>query len=132
MESKMEKKINNTFNRVFCRTLEYRLCYKFKESNDINVKRFWCDGIYALPLVCEEDNARYLSIKEVSKRKYIETSARLGLSGQDTYQMKIILGMKAQKAYETDSEMLDCISNKALSKWLEIDTAQKTIVVKLK
>jgi hypothetical protein len=128
----MEKEINNTFNRAFCRKLEYHLCYKFKESNDINVKRFWCDGIYALPFVCEEDNAEYLSIKEVTKRKYIETSAHLGVSGQDTYQMKIILGMNAQKAYGNGSEMLDCISNKALSKWLEIDTVERTIIVKLK
>lgn len=128
----MEKELNNSFNKEFCEKLEYHLSGKFEEVEHIDVKRFWCDGIFWLPFVGEEDNETYLSIEAVSKRKYIETTAKLGVSGQESYQMKIILGMKAQEAYKNASKMLHSISNKRLNKWLEIDTEKREVIIKLK
>ena len=69
------------FDRNFCDSLEYRLCDLFKSHDDIEVKKFWCDGVI-YETMSDDDTACF--------------TAFAGKSGQEKYRLYLQLGDKLQ------------------------------------
>ena len=73
------EKIKLYLNKEFCTRLESRLCKEFAESNNTELKNFWCDGVSWFPT----DNQ--LTKKYVNDNRRIITKAWIGKDGQDEY-----------------------------------------------
>lgn len=125
--TKTAENIETPFNEEFCIRLEYRLCRAFSESDDAELKGFWCDGVSWLSI----DNQ--LKKKHVNDRRKIITKAWIGKSGQDVYQATIHFGKKSLSNYAEGKELTDCIPElDAKTEWIEMDIEGKAIDVRLK
>jgi hypothetical protein len=123
---------HSSFNEDFCIHLEFRLCSAFENSNDEELTRFWCDGVSSVPYYRDEDNLNYLSAANIGLNRKIETMAWLGITGQEPYELTIVLGENAWKRYCKGKSMIDCIPEAETTEWIDIDTENKTLVVRLK
>lgn len=119
---KHEAKSKESFNEEFCLTLEYHLCSTFRNSDQKEIRRLWCDGI-----VCDQFSKKY-----VNNNREIETIAWIGEEGQNEYDMKIKFGKYSLRRYAKGTEMTDCIPESDLMDWVEININKKWIVVQLK
>ncbi|NOQ73451.1 MAG: hypothetical protein GQ574_15705 [Crocinitomix sp.] len=126
----MTPSFSPSFNQDFCEELEYTFCYVFENSKDPELKRFWCDGVSWAPYYNAKVNSDYLSFEKVKERGMIETTAQLGISGQDRYALKIHLGKLALDLYRKKEELNTSIPSKA-SNWIEIDIEEQIIEVQL-
>lgn len=126
----MTPSFSPSFNQDFCEELEYTLCYVFDHCNDVELKRFWCDGVSWSPYYNAQVNADYLSVLKVKERGFIETTAHLGVSGQDRYEMKIVLGKLALSLYENNKSLASSIPSKEVD-WIEINIEDCSIEIKL-
>jgi len=114
---------NTPFNKEFCSHLEYSLDFDNLENED--VKGFWCDGIYNIPIDPKE-----LLIKNLEKSKSITTRAHIGKGGQDHYILKIIFGMKSFHNYKSGLSLINCIPKEIDYKdWIKIDPKSKKVEV---
>ena len=121
-----EQNIETTFNEEFCTRLEFRLCREFTESDDAELKWFWCDGVSWFPT----DNQ--LTKKHVNDKRKIITKAWIGKDGQDEYQATIHFGKKALSNYAKGKDLIECIPDfENETEWIEIDIDKKTIDIKL-
>ena len=127
----MTENFSKSFNEEFCTTLEYTLCSIFSNCKDEELKGFWCDGVSWAPYFNPEVNRDYLSIEKVKERQDIETSARMGISGQDEYEMKILLGENSLRKYLNSESLIDCIPSWENNDWVEIDTIECKIEINL-
>lgn len=127
----MTPSFNSSFNEDFCRKLEYTLCTLFANCEDEELRRFWCDGISWAPYYNEDVNRDYLSYEKVKERGFIETSGRMGISGQDRYEVKIVLGTKALKHYQKGDSLIPCLPSSEDQDWIEIDPENYTIEIQL-
>ena len=124
--TKAEKHIEMPFNEDFCSRLEYRICFELEQSDDPELKGFWCDGISWRP------NEIPLTKKSVNDKRKIETKAWIGKTGQDEYKATIYFGTKALSRYASGTELTDSIPDlESQTDWIEIDIANKTIEIKL-
>lgn len=121
-----EQNIESPFNEEFCTQLESRLCKEFAESNDTELKSFWCDGVSWFPT----DNQ--LTKKQVNDNRKIITKAWIGKDGQGEYQATIHFGRKALSKYAKGLDLTTTIPElKSDSDWLEIDIENKSVEIKL-
>jgi hypothetical protein len=115
------------FNEEFCTRLEYRLCKEFAESNDTELKYYWCDGVSWFPT----DNQ--LTKKYVNDNRKIITKAWIGKDGQDVYQASINFGPRALSKYSKGADLTNTIPElESKSEWIEIDIMKRTINIFLK
>ncbi|MFT5820334.1 MAG: hypothetical protein ACI8ZM_001573 [Crocinitomix sp.] len=126
----MTPSFSQSFNQDFCEKLEWTLCSVFAHSNDSELERFWCDGVSWAPYYNANVNIDYLSYEKVKKRGVIETTAQLGISGQDRYALKIHLGKLALDLYEKNEALNSSIPSKE-SNWIEIDVEEQVIEIQL-
>ena len=116
-----------SFNKEFCDHLEYHLCWTFANSPNPVLRAFWCDGVLELP------SGHYqITKKSVNDTRRIDTTAWLGKSGQEVYDMTIRLGRYSLRRYAKGSNMIDCIPDEYTMDWISIDTENKVIEVCLK
>ena len=126
------KDFSPSFNEDFCLSLEFSLCNEFNNSDDIELSQYWCDGVSWAPFANDYINQDYLSIRKVLKRKLIESTAWLGKSGQERYDITIILGKKAIYCYKNKKSMKHCIPKLESEKeWIQINIENRTIIVSL-
>jgi len=121
-------KTNNEspFNEEFCTRLEYRLCKEFTESDDIDLKYFWCDGVSWFP------DENQLTKKHINDKRKIVTKAWIGKDGQDVYQAIIHFGRKALSRYAKGLNLIKTIPEIGTgSEWIFIDTENRIIEIKL-
>lgn len=123
--------LNSPFNDDFCVNLEYDLCNAFSKSNSEEIRRFWCDGVSHTPYYNDQINKEYLDPKRVLVEKIIVTTAWLGISGQDVYEMTIKLGKKAQKNYSEGISLNECLPFPESMNWIKVDVECKKIQVSL-
>lgn len=121
-----------SFNEDFCLHLEARLDAAFANSSDEELIRFWCDGIASVPYYRVEDNINYLSSGNIGKNRKIVTIAWLGTTGQNQYELTIVLGEKAWSKYEQGKSMIGCIPKAETTKWIDIDTENRLLTIRLK
>ncbi len=126
------KDFHSSFNEDFCVHLEFHLCGTFEHSEDEELSRFWCDGIFWAPFYNDNVNRDYLKFERVSETNTIETTACLGISGQDYYRMTLRLGKQALDNYGKGLSLIDCIPGSDSLEWIDIDIENKTIELRLK
>jgi hypothetical protein len=113
-----------SFNKEFCDHLEYHLCRTFANSPDPVLKAFWCDGVSEIP------SADYqITKKSVNDTRRIATTAWLGKSGQEEYEMTIRFGRYSLRRYAKGANMIDCIPSEDTMDWINIDTDDKAIEI---
>ena len=122
-----ENQIKTTpFNEEFCNLLMFRLGHEFANSNDTELKWFWCDGVSWFP------SHNQLTKKQVNDSQKIITEAWIGKDGQSVYQATIHFGRKALSNYAKDKSLIDCIPElESESEWIEIDIENKKVGIKL-
>ena len=98
-----------SFNEEFCTNLDYTLCAVLSISEDQEFRRYRCDGVSWAPFYNAEVNKEYLSFENVKERGFIETTANVGVGGQDRHSLKIVLGENALMKYQKNEPILDCI-----------------------
>jgi hypothetical protein len=114
----------SSFDHDFCAFLEFHLCKTFKNSNDLYIQAFWCDGI---------NNEQITKSEEfINKWRQIETTAWIGKDGQDKYDMTIKLGNDSFNKYSIGLDLTDCVPSEDSMNWIEINTDKKTIELQLK
>lgn len=74
---------HHSFSEDFCIYLEYHLSKTFKNFEDDELRRFWCDGV-SMPA-----NEKQLTAKSVNDTRKIVTKAWIGEDGQGEYEMTI-------------------------------------------
>ena len=82
----MEKLQEHLFNQNFRNELEYPLTRTFKNTDKPELRGFWCDGVN------EPDISSQLNKKFVNDNRQIVTTAWLGTTGQEKYDLVIKLG----------------------------------------
>lgn len=118
--------IKESFNEDFCAELEYHLTRTFNQSDDKNLRGFWCDGIL-IPT-----NDFQLTKKNINDKRKIVTKAWLGYDGQDEYEMTINLGRYSLRRYVKGTDLSDCLPKEDNMDWVLLDMKSKTIELKLK
>ena len=109
----------------FCEFLEHEMSKAFAESNNDQVKGFWCDGIL-LPTFENEYSKKF-----VNDNRKIVIIAFIGLSGQDKYELTLKFGNKALSRYARDLEISECVPNLENPDWFDIDIERKKILIQL-
>jgi hypothetical protein len=112
-------------DQAFCETLEYKLCDAFENSDDENLKGFWCDGV-----LLSEDN-QYYTQKFVNDNRHVKMKAFVGKDGQKVYGLTLFFGSKALSRYARNLDMTDCIPATDYIEWFKIDVEKKEIEVSL-
>ncbi len=118
--------IKQSFNEDFCAELEYHLTRTFNQSDDKNLRGFWCDGIL-MPT-----NDLQLTKKNINDKRKIVTKACLGYDGQDEYEMTINFGQYSLRRYAKGTDLSDCLPNEDTMDWISLDMKSKTIELQLK
>ncbi len=118
--------IKESFNEDFCAELEYHLTWTFNQSDDKNLRGFWCDGVL-MPT-----NDLQLTKKNVNDKRKIVTKAFLGYDGQDEYDMTINFGQYSLRRYAKGTDLSDCLPNEETMDWVSLDMKSKTIELQLK
>ncbi|MGB8192790.1 MAG: hypothetical protein WCF67_12760 [Chitinophagaceae bacterium] len=108
----------------FCDFLEYELTKAFANSNNTEIKNFWCDGVL-LP----SSEAEY-SKKFVNDNRKVIMSAFIGPDGQDKYELTLNFGNKALSRYARDLSITDCVPANNYD-WFDINTTERTISIQL-
>jgi hypothetical protein len=122
---------NHSFNEEFCLHLEYHLCRTFDHTTSEELKGFWCDGVSWAPYYNPDANREYLAIPKILEAKKITTTAKMGKSGQDYYDMSLILGDKALNNYEHGLSLINCLPGEESMDWIELDIEHKKIELRL-
>jgi hypothetical protein len=118
--------IKESFNEDFCAELEYHLTRTFNQSDDKNLRGFWCDGVL-MPT-----NDLQLKKKNINDKRKIVTKAFLGYDGQDEYDMTINFGQYSLRRYAKGTNLSDCLPNEDTMDWVSLDIKSKTIELQLK
>lgn len=119
---KSSETISESFNQEFCEFLEYHLCDTFRNSEQKEIRRLWCDGIVW----------NHSSKKFVNDKRAISTMAWVGKDGQDEFEMKIKFGKYSLRRYAKGTGIIDCIPDSNSMDWIEIDINEQWIEIQLR
>lgn len=108
----------------FCTYLEFEITKALSNSPNEEIKYFWCDGIL-LP------NSYEYSQKIINDKRYLRTTAFVGLDGQVKYDMTIHFGKKALSRYARSLSLNECIPDSSNDDWVVIDIEKKAIDIRL-
>jgi hypothetical protein len=120
------KTVKESFNADFCVQLEYHLTRTFANSEDKNLKGFWCDGV-SMPAIESQ-----LTKKSVTDTRKIVTKACLGYDGQGEFEMTIHFGQRSLSRYAKGSDLSDCLPREDSMDWITVDIEQKKIELQLR
>jgi hypothetical protein len=121
-----ENQTDKSFNEDFGVHLEYHLCRMFENSVKEKLRGFWCDGILWPPFIDSQ-----ITKKSVNDTRKIETRAWIGKTGQDEYNMTIRFGKYSLRRYAKGTNLIDCIPSEETMDWIDIDTENKIIEIRL-
>jgi hypothetical protein len=127
----MPNSFNNSFDENFCGHLEMHLCRTFENSHLEELHGFWCDGVSSAPYFNDNVNRDHLSIEKILMAKKIVTRAKMGIGGQDYYEMIICLGPRGLKNYEEELSLISCLPSEASMNWIILDIENKKIELQL-
>jgi hypothetical protein len=117
-----------SFNEEFCLHLEGHLCDTFRNSEREDLKGFWCDGVAAW---FPEPDIQYAKKYVNDHRKFV-TTAWIGKTGQDEYEVTVQFGKYSLRRYAKGRSLIDCLPSDETMDWIDIDTMKKTIELRLK
>jgi hypothetical protein len=116
---------NESFDQKFCSVLEYHLTKAFKNSDDENVKGFWCDGVMV------PSNSQLFK-KNINDSRKIVTTAFIGKDGQQEFLMTVKFGPRSLSKYARDLPLNDCLPELTASGWWILDSKKRAIELQLK
>lgn len=119
-------KLMQSFNFDFCNYLEYYLSDVFYNSNNPKLNGFWCDGISNIPF-----NITECSINNIQKYKRIITKTYSGKSGQDIYELTILLGNKSLDNFINGFSLIDDLPDSKIDDWIDFDFLNRKILIRL-
>jgi hypothetical protein len=122
---------NASFNELFCGHLEFYLCRTFENSTAEELRGFWCDGVSWAPYFNPELNKDHLSITKVVQSQEIITRAKMGVSGQDYYDMVLKLGPRSLSNYQQGLSLINCLPSDESMQWIHLDIENKKIELQL-
>ncbi|PWV56378.1 hypothetical protein [Chitinophaga sp. S165] len=111
----------------FFQFLEYRITEAFKETDDEELRLFWCDGV--LPATNERGR---LSLQHVKHHRKIVTQAFIGREGQTRYDLVLKIGDEALHSYTHNLDLKVCVPDTDALSWFTIDTEKRKIEIQLK
>ncbi len=120
---------DSPFNEEFCTYLEFYLCRTFQQSNRLDMRDFWCDGVSCNPMPMLDSQ---LTRKSVNDIRVIQTKAWLGKDGQGEYKLKIQFGPSSLRRYAKGFSLIDCIPSEETMDWITIDIEKRAISIQLK
>lgn len=109
----------------FCSFLEYEIGKAFKQSENDQIKWYWCDGV--LP---NQPESCY-SQKFVNDNRQITLKAFLGKDGQTEYELTLKFGKKSLSCYVNNLDLKECVSSQNKQNWFVIDTKRNKIEIQL-
>ena len=112
-------------DKEFCEFLEYRICKFFEQSDNLESKGFWCDGV-SLP-----EPEKYYLQKYINDNRQVVLKAYIGTDGQTEYELILKFGRKALNKYAKNAKIQACIPSSDNVNWLNIDTAKRKIDIQL-
>ncbi|HLP11097.1 MAG TPA: hypothetical protein VK177_04135 [Flavobacteriales bacterium] len=130
--SEIASDFSASFNQEFCGHLEFHLCRTFENADREELSGFWCDGVSWAPFFNPHVNRAHLAIDKVLAEKKIVTKAKLGKSGQDNYEMTLVLGQNALHAYKNGLSLIDCLPAEESMDWIDMDATNRKIALFLK
>ena len=119
-----DKTIRKSFNVDFCKRLEYHLSRAFRNSNDKQLKRIWCDGV-------REPESWQQNLEVFNETKEVVTGAWLGVAGQDEYKMVICLGNQSFERCLNGLGFEEFLPGDESLDWVDIDMPNRKIVLQL-
>lgn len=117
------KNSNNGIDH-FWTILEFKLSHCLQQSDNPELKGFWCDGIH-LPSTDHQ-----LHKKFINDNRKIHLTAWLGKTGQEKYSATIHFGRKAQSLYARELPLESSIPDCEMD-WFEVDVSKKCIDIYL-
>ena len=114
------------FNDDFFSYLEYHLGRTFRNSDRIDLKGFWCDGISGNIMPDSQ-----LSKASLQESKKIETIAWLGKTGQDEYLMTIKLGDNSLHRCMIGEDLIPTIPSEKSMDWITVYPDKRIIEINL-
>lgn len=112
-------------NQGFCDFLEYEICKAFEQSDNEQIKGFWCDGV----LLNQSDS--HYSQKFVNDNRQITLKAFIGKDGQTEYELTLKFGNKALSRLARNLDIKECVPNPNKHNWFYIDTKQNKMEIQL-
>ena len=104
--------------------------YYYKKRRTIVIPQllngFWCDGISDIPF-----NITECSINNIRKHQRIITKAYSGKSGQDIYELTILLGNKSLDNYINGFSLIDDLPDSEIDDWIDFDFLNRKILIRL-
>jgi hypothetical protein len=122
-EYKSNKTKRRAVEREFCEYLEYQLSDAFKNSLNLTIRNFWCDGI-----IIQKEN---LSIQNINRDKEIQGVALVGKNGQERYLLILRLGNESLEKYRNNFDLQECVREPSDEVFFEIDLITKTLIINL-
>ncbi len=119
--TELEQLNEHPFNENFRTELEYHLSRTFENTNEPELRGFWCDGVN------EPEISSHLNKDFVNDNRQIITTCWTGTDGQEKYQLVMKLGDKSLSRYANDLDLNDCLPSSETSDWLVVDLEHRTI-----
>lgn len=108
----------------FCGLLQIRISKAFADSENEQIKHFWCDGV--LGGFDYEYEKKY-----VNDNRRIVMTAFCGNTGQEKYDLVLLLGRKALSRYARGLDIIDCIPSSPGNEWFDIDILRRQMIIQL-
>jgi hypothetical protein len=109
----------------FCEFLEYEICRAFENSDNDQIKGFWCDGV----ALSQPD--KFYSQKFVNDNRQITLKAFIGKDGQTEYELTLKFGNKALSLFSKNLDIKECVPSPDKHNWFDLDTKQNKIEIQL-
>lgn len=117
----------------FCGQLEHAISEALSKSEDIELRRCWCDGILLLSNESAFSLGHLLAEKNIITKAWIDEGRTKGKQqGQFLYDMRLNLGKNTIDKLRCGERLEECIPNTAANVWIVLDRARRTIDVQLK
>ncbi|MCB9055593.1 MAG: hypothetical protein H6549_06980 [Chitinophagales bacterium] len=113
----------------FCEILEYRISESLSNSENIEMRRCWCDGI-EIPDI--EDDLSIVERNSILTQAWIDEGRIKGKSrGQFKYDIVIWLGEKSIKNYKNRLSIDECIPEGIDDSWISLNIKERKIEIQL-
>ena len=109
----------------FCTFLEYEICKALEQSEQENLKGYWCDGVFLNQR--EQADAQ----KFVNDNRQFAFTAFVGKDGQTKYTLILKFGRKALSRFARNLDIRGCFSEPQNESCFAIDTKRKRIEIQL-
>ena len=107
----------------FCEFLEYRICKFFEQSDNLETKGFWCDGILLTEL------EKHYSQKYINDNRQVILKAYISKEGQTEYELTLKFGRKALSKYAKNADIQECMPSSENVNWLNINITERKIEI---